>query len=643
MIYSFNPATKKLDSLSCKPVVVTDQGMIDLVIKCPREVDGQDVTDFDFFVAFGLETGYHESAPTVTIGDEITLKVTVGTPVTDRTGFVYMSITGSSGDKRFSSTKARFYIYDTVLITDPADPSMLAVWLDEIREAVAEGKSTLKELLSEKIQEWLSTHDVSVPAATATELGAVLVDGLSDEAEPYIVLSKGKADSRYLTELPDHTHPLPAHSHDQYVLKQAGMGLSHNDLTDTRRDKVDAIPDDPQYTDTIADLSDYYTKDQVDGKLTSALTYKGTVQTYADLPSLTAQDVGHMYNIAQAGSQNKAGDNAVWAGDHWDILSGVIDLSRYATKSDLNDKQNKLSPGTGITIIGDTISAAGGDVSLATQDVPGLVLVDDSAVVNPDALPVYRNMPQNTASDDMYYAFVPNVADARVEIDLFAAEPDTYYIRLASDGQHYPGLLEIVTDMGPDFGGIVASVREANVSFSVFGGAYNYLKSKRYLYEPWHTPGDPYTVMTKDRAEGIFQPLGSYASVDHGHFDLDQRIHALEDPTIHSWTLYTNNWRGGSGSTTPVYGQDISSMDVDFHKILQVEGEVGIIHLDFVAKATSGIVAHIPTGAPKPRSTIETQLFDGSSVWVSGNDATIRTSTAVVGTRYIFDLIGFFK
>ena len=48
---------------------------------------------------------------------------------------------------------------------------------------------------------------------------------------------------------------------DGKVDKVAGKGLSSNDYTDAAKKKVDGIPANPKYTDTVADLSNYVTKD----------------------------------------------------------------------------------------------------------------------------------------------------------------------------------------------------------------------------------------------------------------------------------------------------------------------------------------------------------------------------------------------
>ena len=65
--------------------------------------------------------------------------------------------------------------------------------------------------------------------------------------------------------------------------------------------------------------------------LTMVYQYKGSVATYADLPT-TGQKVGDLWNVETADPDHgiKAGDNVAWDGAQWDILGGNHDLSGYA-------------------------------------------------------------------------------------------------------------------------------------------------------------------------------------------------------------------------------------------------------------------------------------------------------------------------
>lgn len=77
-------------------------------------------------------------------------------------------------------------------------------------------------------------------------------------------------------------------------------------------------------------ITDAYTKAEVDGKLVSVFTYKGSVATVDDLPS--GAKVGDVYNVQSDESEY------VWDGEEWNNLGGVGDLSNYYTKSDVDSK-----------------------------------------------------------------------------------------------------------------------------------------------------------------------------------------------------------------------------------------------------------------------------------------------------------------
>ena len=91
-------------------------------------------------------------------------------------------------------------------------------------------------------------------------------------------------------------------------------------------------------------------KSYADSLLTTVYVVKGTVQTYNDLPKDAKN--GWVYNVANAYGNIPAGTNYVYVvpetgSPYWDALGGSIDLSIYATKSDLSNLEgtidNKIS------------------------------------------------------------------------------------------------------------------------------------------------------------------------------------------------------------------------------------------------------------------------------------------------------------
>lgn len=88
--------------------------------------------------------------------------------------------------------------------------------------------------------------------------------------------------------------------------------------------------------------AEVYTKDEVDDEISSAVSstyrYKGTVETYSQLP-LSGMLVGDVYNVEEADPTHavSAGDNVAWNGMTWDVLSGMVDLSNYYTKQESDE------------------------------------------------------------------------------------------------------------------------------------------------------------------------------------------------------------------------------------------------------------------------------------------------------------------
>ena len=110
-----------------------------------------------------------------------------------------------------------------------------------------------------------------------------------------------------------------------------------------------------QLTDVRANFNNYYTKTDIDSKLGSTFTYKGSVETYANLPT-EGNKVGDVWNIKSVGATAstdrygttiKAGDNVVWGeadgtvAAGWDVLSGV--MSGLATSEELAALQGQVN------------------------------------------------------------------------------------------------------------------------------------------------------------------------------------------------------------------------------------------------------------------------------------------------------------
>lgn len=120
------------------------------------------------------------------------------------------------------------------------------------------------------------------------------------------------------------------------------------------------------------DLSNYVTKDQ----LTSVYTYKGSVATYEELPTLVSDSTlktGDVYNVEAAYGNHPAGTNWVWSGSAWDALAGSVDLSGYATKSEVSDLNTSLTGSIG-SLTGE-LNTVKGDVAKKVDAIEGSSLI----------------------------------------------------------------------------------------------------------------------------------------------------------------------------------------------------------------------------------------------------------------------------
>lgn len=75
---------------------------------------------------------------------------------------------------------------------------------------------------------------------------------------------------------------------------------------------------------TKANISNVYTKAEVDGKVVGLYKYKGSVDTIADLPS-TNNTLGDVWDVKADGM------NYAWSGTTWDSLGSIVDLSNIVT------------------------------------------------------------------------------------------------------------------------------------------------------------------------------------------------------------------------------------------------------------------------------------------------------------------------
>lgn len=102
--------------------------------------------------------------------------------------------------------------------------------------------------------------------------------------------------------------------------------------------------------------------------LTTVYQYKGSVATYADLPT-TGQKIGDVYNVETADPDHgiKAGDNVAWDGTQWDILGGNHDLSGYAQLNAANTFTAANTFNSNIVVRAATAAGSAGTITLGEK------------------------------------------------------------------------------------------------------------------------------------------------------------------------------------------------------------------------------------------------------------------------------------
>lgn len=98
--------------------------------------------------------------------------------------------------------------------------------------------------------------------------------------------------------------------------------------------------------------------------LATVYKYKGSVETYANLPT-SGQQVGDVYNVKQADPDHniEAGDNVAWDGEKWDILAGDTDLSGYAQLNSANTFTALNTFRSNIIVSNGTAAGSSGSIS----------------------------------------------------------------------------------------------------------------------------------------------------------------------------------------------------------------------------------------------------------------------------------------
>lgn len=140
--------------------------------------------------------------------------------------------------------------------------------------------------------------------------------------------------------------------------------------------------------------------------LTTVYQYKGSVATYADLPT-TGQKVGDVWNVETADPDHgiKAGDNVAWDGTRWDILGGNHDLSGYAQLNSANTFTASNTFRANISVSNGTTAGSQGQVIFgikpSTATVQANIIASTTGALNyiaTESTGHYFKIGNNTAS-----------------------------------------------------------------------------------------------------------------------------------------------------------------------------------------------------------------------------------------------------
>ena len=194
-------------------------------------------------------------------------------------------------------------------------------WYNNITDAVNLNDYTK---LGRKYIQNTSSTNLPVPSE-----GWLDIDEDEDETsirQMFIASSSGKKYVRFGTIVPD-SDPTEISEWTEWVeyAVKTDLDSTTTDLTE----KITTVANNLATHEADFNNPHKVTAEQLG--LTTVYQYKGSVATYADLPT-TGQKVGDVWNVETADPDHgiKAGDNVAWDGAQWDILGGNHDLSGYA-------------------------------------------------------------------------------------------------------------------------------------------------------------------------------------------------------------------------------------------------------------------------------------------------------------------------
>lgn len=163
--------------------------------------------------------------------------------------------------------------------------------------------------------------------------------------------------------------------------------------------------------------------DELKASVTAALDYKGTKDTYAELPT-EGNKKGDVWNVVAAYGNTPAGTNYAWDGTNWDPLGGTIDLSGYYTKDQVDTAINEVKTAleTADSTLESSISTISNQLVNKVDKVDGYSLISDASLnqinTNKEAIETLTNSvndKQNELTAGNAITITENVIDVKLD------------------------------------------------------------------------------------------------------------------------------------------------------------------------------------------------------------------------------------
>ena len=271
-------------------------------------------------------------------------------------------------------------------------------------------------------------------------------------------------------------------------------------------------------------ITDAYTKTEVDSKLSAVYKFKGTVESIDSLPS-SGNTVGDVYNVEDTGA------NYAWTESGWDKLSETIDLSGYATKTELNNKVDKVT-GKGLSTEDYTSTEKQKLAGLSNYTLPtasssilGGVKIGDNLSI--DANGVLSADAQSTTIDSALSDSSENPVQNKVVKSALDGKAASTHTHTKSQITDFPTIPSKTSDLTNDSGFLTAhqdisgKANTEDLATVAFSGDYNDLDNlptipSAQVNSDWNATSGKAQILNKPSIPSKPSDIGA-ASSSHTH------------------------------------------------------------------------------------------------------------------------------